>query len=288
MRAQLYVSMNRLTTTFLLLLISCALPLVIHAQIVLNEVSPRSSPEWVELYNLGPDPVDLTGWYFLDKQGNKKIISAPEPVLPGTFYVFSGINSWLNNEEEESLALFDLNHAPIDSVAFAPTAAGTSVARQPDFTGTWLLNQALTQGGANLPATPSATPTPTPSPSPSLSPSYSPAMAQLPSPSVTPTPPPPSPTPSPSPTPLSPSLQPSLTPLEIGTVAGTSDSLDLSTYGVPPSQSPTPSPTPIPSSPRLNVGRVRFVLLTGSGLILLAVSLALAYPRLHKTPPLEL
>ena len=150
------------------------------ASVIINEVSPRSSPEWVELYNPDPAPIDLTGWYFKDASGTKKSITQPESFLSNTYYLATGYSSWLNNSGQESLYLFDSSDIMVDSVSFDETNEDTTVARVPDFTGAWLLDQVSTPLATNVQPSPSITPTPTPEPSPSVSPTPTPTPSPTP------------------------------------------------------------------------------------------------------------
>lgn len=283
----------RLSAVLSLLCFYLLSPQSVFATLVLNEISPRSNPEWIELYNTGTEAIDVTGWYFLDKQQTQKLLIAPEPIAPGTYFVFTGVSSWLNNDEEESVTIYDSGGVIIDAVVFPKTAADTTIARQPDFTGPWLTDQPPTQGHTN--AQPSPSPVPSPSPSPSSSPqaSYSPAVAQAPpSPSPSPAPPSPSPTSTPlpsstivqaTPSPPAPSLAPTTSE---GTVAAAT-TIDLSAYG----QSPSPSPSSIATHPSLSINpvRLRFLLTVGLGLLCLSLALYLARRRLQSgSPPSEL
>lgn len=247
-------------------------PPLSHATVVLNEISPRTDPEWVELYNTGPDPVDLTNWYFLDLVSNQKIIASPSAFPANTYYLFTTSSGWLNNTGTESLTLYSSSGTAIDSVTFATTDPDTSIARVPDLTGSWYLSQVPTQLSPN--PTPAPSPSPSPSPTSSL-PSPSSAVAQTPTPTPTPTPAPsPSPSSSPSPKPLptaSPPASPSplLSDSSVGTVAGEAIQIDLSIFSLSPVPSIDPSPTPRPT---LNPTRAKTTLFVGAGLLLLALS----------------
>lgn len=268
------------------------LPFVIvpaaSASLMLNEISPRTSPEWIEFYNSGPDAVDLTGWYLVDKQNHNKPILAPEPIAPNTYYVFSGVNSWLNNDDEESVTLYNSVGEVIDAVVFPKTVEGTTVARQPDITGSWLTNQPPTQGYTNTVASPSPSPSLSPSPSPSVTPSYSPAFAAIPpSPSPSPTPPSVSPSPTLTPSVVYPSpsklvvstTQPTLASPDTGTVSGAS-TIDLSGFGlVSPIPQESPQLSSAAASLSLNRSRAKVLLTTGSGLVLISLATYLWYRK---------
>lgn len=253
------------------------------ASVIINEVSPRSSPEWVELYNPDPAPTDLTGWYFKDASGTKKLITQPESFLPNSYYLATGYSSWLNNTGQESLYLFDSTDNMVDSVSFDETNEDTTVARVPDINGAWLLDQVPTPLATNVQPSPSITPDPTPEPSPSISPTPSPSSSPSPLPSTLAAAQKPTPTPTilPSPKPsLSPSLAPSIPPITTasidahspeGTVAGET-TIDLSGYGSTSSPSVDPS-TPIDSSSlSLNKSRAKTLGFIVAGLLLLSLA----------------
>lgn len=262
----------------------------VEAVVVLNEVSPRTSPEWIELYNTGPDPVDLTGWYYLDAASNRKNIDAPEPVGANTYYLSTPYTSWLNNDGD-SLYLYDNSDNLIDSLQFGQTKADTSVARVPDITGSWLLDQPQTALASNAAPTPTPSASPSPSPVPSPSPSPLPSAAATAQSPVTPTP-----SPSPSATPIvafSPSAKissssiPSPSPTggsdATATVAGVSD-IDLSGYGMPSiDTSPPPKDSTDPTL-SLNRSRLKLLITTSLGIIVLAVAAYLAYRQKKKNP----
>lgn len=275
---------------FILLFLKHHIPLV-DASIVLNEISPRTSPEWLELYNSGTDPIDLNNWYLKDAAGNKKPIAVTEPLSPNNYFLATGYSSWLNNTGTESVYLYDSADVLVDSVSFAETKEGTVIARIPDITGTWLLDQVSSPLASNDSVLPSPIPSPSPTPSPSPSPSPLPtpaAVAATPSPTTTPTPTPTptpvlisTPKPSPTPTPL-PSPSSDLLASPEGTVAAAVD-VDLSSYGI----SPRPTSSPTPALLQLNHSRLRFLSLTLGGLILFALATFLGYQQYkhsQKTP----
>lgn len=258
----------------------------VFASVVINEVSPRTSPEWIELYNPDSVPIDLTGWYFKDASGTKKLIAQPESFLSNTYYLATGYSSWLNNSGLESLYLFDSTDNMVDSVSFDETNEDTTVARVPDFTGAWLLDQVSTPLATNVQPSPSITPTPTPDPSPSVSPTPTPTPSPTPLPSTLaaaqkPSPSPsvlpslkPSPTPSPSPSTLPYATTPSDFHSPEGTVAGET-TIDLSGYGSTSSPSVDPSLPSESSSLSLNKSRAKVLIFVGAGLSLLSLAIYL-------------
>lgn len=113
---------------------------------------------------------------------------------------------------------------------------------------------------------------PTPSPSPTSTPNPSPSPSPYPS---------PTPSPIPSPSPKLPTPVP-LNPVGEGSVAGVVD-ISFEGYGISPTPAPSPLKANSPTSHTLNRTRLKIVLLIGTGLILLSVSLYLGYYKFRYT-----
>ena len=69
-----------------------------RAAIIINEISPSTDPEWIELYNDSSTPVDLFGYTLWD---NNSLLS-DDLSLTGTisaqsYLVFSRKEGWLTN-----------------------------------------------------------------------------------------------------------------------------------------------------------------------------------------------
>lgn len=157
-------------------------PKFVIAQIFINEVSPVSSPEWVELYNDSNDNVDISGWKLVDLANNTKTISSAVINSHG-YYVYESVSSWLNNTGQESLALKNSANETIDSLIYGTDgivgipSADKSIGRSPDGSTTWVNNLDWTKGSSNYLITPTPSPTetptttetPTPTPTPSKS-----------------------------------------------------------------------------------------------------------------------
>ncbi len=166
----------------LFLLIFCFFPKSIFAQIFINEVSPISSPEWVELYNDSEDNVDISGWKLIDLANNSKTI--PSVVINARgFFVYENSSGWLNNSGQESLVLKNSANETIDTLSYGTDgivgipSSDKSIGRSSDGSSSWVNNLDWTKGSTNylittIPSpteTPTATETPTSSPTPSKS-----------------------------------------------------------------------------------------------------------------------
>ncbi len=169
------------------------------AQVVINEFCPNCDPEWVELFNLTSDPIDLEGWEISD--GNTQ--SSDDITISGTlysstliqphgFFVIEHPKGWLNDSSPgDTLKLFDnsTNTDPVDSFSYTSTQADKSYSRFPDGSGNFSANTTSTKGTANQPL-PTSTPIPTPSPTPlpTPTPTSKPVNTPTPKPIASPTP----------------------------------------------------------------------------------------------------
>lgn len=254
-----------------LCLIYLLLPTPASAQIILNEISPRTSPEWVELYNLSEEPIDLTNWYLVDLAGKKESLSELGIHESHTYLVYSRNSGWLNDTSLEYLYLYNGDSPdPIDSISYDSIKAGLTLARIPTITGAWFIDQAPTLGFANPDPTSPPTPTSEPTintPTPPSASTPTPTPTAVPSPSPTPIP-----TSASTPTP-SPSLTSPLSTVSVSTVAGATTEINLSGFG--PTASPSGGPDLQGDSLKaltLNKSRAKFVLMLGSGLVLLSLA----------------
>jgi hypothetical protein len=232
--------------------------------IVINEVmynpsfTPENSYEWVELYNLCNETIELVGWNLSDNN-NKPFVIPSLNLSPYGFAViaasenysisypnFSGevvflggrIGNGLSNEGDH-LILTNSSGNIIDALSYGSDTTintswmkkvgeGHSMERQPAG-GSFIDNSEPTPGfGLSDPtSTPTPTLVPTPSPTPTLVPTLSPTLEPTPEPTATPIA-----SPSPEPTTIptivpspTPAASPTPTPVSVGTVANRSDVL---------------------------------------------------------------
>lgn len=124
--------------------------------VVVNEVSQRVNPDWVELYNTSDEAVDLTGWKLQDDQdrgpedyvfpdgsligaGDYLVIDAAEGDVPGFGF---GLGA------ADIVRLSDTTGTLADSLEWAEHAA-TTWGRCPDGTGAVRLTAGASRGEAN-------------------------------------------------------------------------------------------------------------------------------------------
>ncbi|MBA3468325.1 MAG: lamin tail domain-containing protein, partial [Herpetosiphonaceae bacterium] len=156
-------------------------------EVRLNEflAAPSVGQEYVELFNLGPDSADISGWQIDDVAGGggaPKIIPANTIIPPGGFWVLT-FASFLNNSSDD-VRLLDAGGVVVDSYSYSSFTVDVSTSRWPDGSGAWVDGTPQTPNAPNLPPaapTPTVVPTsgPTPPPTPAITPTATPAPAPV-------------------------------------------------------------------------------------------------------------
>ncbi len=177
-------------------LTACALFMILavdHAQaaIIISEVAPAptAGPEWVELYNSGPEVVDLTEWYLEDHLASPARIfdfahdvSQPDKWLlsPNAFFVVSLSSAKLNNSGD-GVTLFNSEYQLVASMSYSGSTPGkTWSLTASDFENYFETDPNPFHFASPLPSpSPSPSPTPTTTPPPTPSPTPSPASQNL-------------------------------------------------------------------------------------------------------------
>ena len=93
-----------------------------QAGVVINEVElnpPGDEAEWVELYNNGPEAVDISGWRVeivdTDSSWTGSMRILPGNVIPpGGFYVAEGETNWLHDTGKGVVILKTRDGAEVD------------------------------------------------------------------------------------------------------------------------------------------------------------------------------
>jgi hypothetical protein len=112
------------------------------ADIRINEIDSQPS-DFVELYNTGNAPVDITGYTVIDGGGNTAVTFGAKTLQPGEIYAADATG--LGNDDEAHL----FNGATeLDSFKWGPHAL-ESYGRCPDGTGVFRQTLAPTKGAAN-------------------------------------------------------------------------------------------------------------------------------------------
>lgn len=126
------------------------------ADVVINEIESNGDvTDWVEIYNKGTAPVDISGWYITDDNTSRKaagkVIPLPEGTLlnPGQFYVFDqNIDFDFGLGAPDEVNLFDNTDTLVEKISWSTHAAGV-LARVPDGTGAMTEVGTSTKGKSN-------------------------------------------------------------------------------------------------------------------------------------------
>ena len=91
----------------------------VHAAVWINEISPSTDVEWIELYNEGSVSENLTGWTLVDDNDLNDDITLSISIDPGQYFVAtnSAKKSWLNNSGDV-VTLYDLSKNIIPDFCF--------------------------------------------------------------------------------------------------------------------------------------------------------------------------
>ena len=118
--------------------------------VVLNEVESQGGvvTDFAELYNTGPDAVDIGGWVLRDstnKAENSATVAGGTSLAAGAFHVID-LDAFGN---PDTARLFDNTAALVDSYSYGDHAV-TTFGRCPDGTGDFVTTQEPTRGTANI------------------------------------------------------------------------------------------------------------------------------------------
>lgn len=126
------------------------------SDVVINEIeSNGDATDWVEIYNKGNAPVDISGWYITDDDTSRleknKTTPLPEGTIlqPGTFFVFDQhVNFEFGLGAPDEVNLFTQEQELVEKYSWSAHAQGT-YARIPDGTGALTDTSISTKGTAN-------------------------------------------------------------------------------------------------------------------------------------------
>lgn len=116
-----------------------------------NEVESNGGTpgDWVELYNYGSTPVDLTGYIFKDNDDTHIYTLPATIVAPGGYLVLEEAQFGFGLGAPESARLFRPDGTLVDAYSWS-THASTTYARCPDASGAFSNSTAATKGAANV------------------------------------------------------------------------------------------------------------------------------------------
>lgn len=168
-------------------------PHLVMAQVVINELypAPSSGNDWVELKNLGSDPISLTDWSL--ENSSLALSTTPkmtDQTLLANGYLVLEVSNHLKNASD-TISLRNSFGQVTDQASYTFSQTDFSWARSPDGTGDFnLVVPTRATTNPNLPSpTPTPSPVPTsPPPSPQSLPSPLPSSNSNPTPSPFPTP----------------------------------------------------------------------------------------------------
>lgn len=146
------------------------------AQVVINEVHPQpvNGPDWVELYNLGTESVDLTAWTLEDQLSTPSVLTTfSATILTAGEYLVIEVGQKLNNTGD-GVVLKTPQGMIQDQMSYSAATLGQSWARWPNGTGGFVLVEP-SRAAFNLAPSPSPSSQPSPAPSSSPTPSSSPS-----------------------------------------------------------------------------------------------------------------
>lgn len=158
------------------------------AKIVINEISPASDPEWVELYSDSNDSLAQCTLYLHDGDDTKQKVDFVEELNIDKFFVvkkgqYNWSSNWLNNGGDTVRI-----NCPEGEDSYSYEGAGKdTLGRSPDGSGNFFVLTSPSEGSSNSPptppptpkqtATPSSTPTSKPTPEKTTTPTNSPSLA---------------------------------------------------------------------------------------------------------------
>ncbi len=259
--------------SLLIIFIPLLLPTTVFAanssDVLINEFSPKSDPEWIELYNPKNQQISIAGWKLRDAANHSEDL-APVCIPPQGFYTFERPKGWLNDSNGDKIDLLDESGAVniIDNVSYGnpsdhvPTtpASDKSASRVPDGSDTWQVDEPTRQD-TSIPCPSNQVPSPTPSSTPKATPTPTPKSTS--SSSTTSTKKSPSPSPQIN---KNQSSSPSSSPQVLGQKDLAQGFVDLAASDI--LNSPSPEPSTYDNPFNKNVSKI----LIGAGILFIIVS----------------
>lgn len=151
------------------------IPPLARAQILINEVSPASTPEWVEIYNTGSDTISLNEYSInFGSDSQNLVFCATEQIGAGEYKIIELLSSWLANTGD--VVIVKNGDDEVDKIGYGtgynlpkPDSTLKYLTRSPDGSSNWILNSQSSKIGSVVSfscPTPVSTSTPTPTPTP--------------------------------------------------------------------------------------------------------------------------
>lgn len=144
-------------------------PVAVFAGLLINEISYKGSPEWVEIQNNETVEKSLEGLVLKDANNSVKDDLYLTGVIPaGGYLVFENNRSWLNDSGDSLYLIASSSGEILDQISFETAQEGKTFGRGES----GFVFMSPTKGFANITVTPSPTSTPilTSSPTPTSTP----------------------------------------------------------------------------------------------------------------------
>ncbi|MCL5438412.1 MAG: lamin tail domain-containing protein [Patescibacteria group bacterium] len=169
------------------------IPRTTFANLFINEFSSDTAgtatdPDWVELYNSGPDSIELSLYRLRDSTTTNKI-DLEGVINSQTFVSFDWSNKLNKSGDIIKLLVISNESDPVDQVAYGDLGnnvsaplKGQSAGRETDGRDNWVIFDNPTKGASNntskailvITLIPTSKPTPTQKPTPTLKPTHTP------------------------------------------------------------------------------------------------------------------
>ena len=148
-----------------------AFPKIVFAQVVINEFLPNPSfgDDWIELYNLEDNEVDISNWGVEDSTSKMKTFDSGTRISGKGFFNFS-VGSRLN-KNGDTIKLVDESGQIKDETSYSfDPGTDVSMGRCPDGSGSFSSLSSTTPGSTNNCPIDTPTPTSTPTDTPTTTP----------------------------------------------------------------------------------------------------------------------
>ena len=127
--------------------------------VYINEIessAPDDGNDWIEIYNAGSNPVDISGWFVTDDKGLERFTDGKTTPFPEGTTLAAGavmvledsVNFDFGLGSDDAVTLYDKDQKIIDTYTYNGHASGT-YSRNPDGTGEFV-DQPSTKGGLNI------------------------------------------------------------------------------------------------------------------------------------------
>ena len=259
---------------FLFVFLSFLFSNKVFAELYINEFSSFDLDDWVELYNSGPDSIDLSLYILRDSTDSDSNKLEPSGTLNSGSFIAVDWSNKLNKDGDNIRLFLKSNTSQVVSqISFGdsgndapkPNESQTS-GRNPDGSSTWVIFSPATKSNTN---NSTVIPTATPVPSNTPTPTNAPTATKTPTPTKIPTQ---SPTKTPTPT-KTPIPTPTDNPNSNLKLASNTDNNSL---GDIESSDDDLTPTPEAEVLGASTGKTPFIFI-GLGLIFMVVCVILAY-----------